>query len=278
MGRLAWERCPQFLPPLLPIAPPVCGRYHGTLRLGKVSPIFTPPPHSTACVWSLSWGTWVEKGVRNLHPPPPHSTACVLSLSWGTWVGKGVRNLHPPPHIAPNVCGRYHGAPGFGKVSPIFTPPSPSHRLCVAGIMGHLGLEMCPHFCPPPPFPIAPPLCDRYHGAPGLGKESPIFTTPPIAPPVCGWYHGAPGLVKVSPTSPLPHSTACVWLVTWGAWLGKFLPIFIPPPIAPPVLSVSLGTWVGKDVPNVHSPPPNSTACVRLVSWGAWLGKGVPEL
>ena len=190
-----------------------------------MSPIFTPPPfpHSTA---------WLGKGVPNLytHPPPHHSTACVWPASWGARLGKGLPNLHPPSLflIAPPVGGRYHGAPDLGKVSPIFTPPppQPSHRLCVAGIMGCLAWERCPQSLPFPP-PIAPP---------GMGKVSPIFSPPPPPPPqhrlcVAGimgrlaWERCPQSLPSPPPIAP--------------PGMGKVSPILAhpppPPPVAPPV-------------------------------------------
>ena len=142
LGRVS----PIFTPPPPPIAPP---------GMGKVSPIFTPPPAPPVCGrYNGTPGLGKVSPIFTPPPPPPHSTACVCWYHGApglekvspiftpppphstAWHGKGVPNLHPPPPIAPPVCGRYHGAPGMGKVSPIFTPPPPQHRLCVAGIMG----------------------------------------------------------------------------------------------------------------------------------------------
>ena len=76
----------------------------------------------------------------------------------------------------------------------------------------------------------------------GLGKVSLFFTPPP----------------------PHPHSTACVWPASWGAWLGKGVPN-LHPRLAPPVCGRNHGAPdLEKVSPNFTPlpPPPHSTAFV----------------
>ena len=205
--------------------------------------------------------------------PPPYSTACVWPVSWGAWLGKCVPKLPPPPPIAPQIFCRYHGAPSLGNVSPIFTPSHYS-TVCVWPVTWGAWLwKVSPNFSPP--F-IAPPVCGRYHGEPGLRKFS--QSTACVWPVSWGTWvgKGVPNLHH----SPPPYSTACVWSVSWGTWVGKGDPnLHHSPHTTTCVWPVSWVAWLGKGVPNLHhSPPSHSTARVWSVSWGTWVGKGVPNL